>query len=166
MRAIRLRNRGKYFVLDVFMVLGFAVVTTLLLRMIHGEFGVEFAYSALVGILGAVCGLVVAVVTTPFTIEERTQWSSLTSAIIGAVAGYGVSTLDDSITYVFKNANLLQNPILGVRTALFLSCGAFAMLYGFSYRHYYVRMDIDMDEAPNAQEEGKVTAKTKSRIPK
>lgn len=145
MRAVDLRNRGKYLVLDILMVSGFLIVTTLLLRIIHGEFGVEFAYSSLVGILGGVIGLVIAVVITPFTSEERTQWSNLTSAIIGAVAGYGISILDDSISYVFKNANLLQNPILGIRTALFLSYGAFAMLYGFSYRRYYVTLDLDID---------------------
>jgi hypothetical protein len=87
MKASRLRNRGKYLALDVFMVSGFLVVTTLLLRLIHGEFGVEFAYSALVGVLGAVLGLFVAVVITPFNKEERTQWTNLTSAIAGAVAG-------------------------------------------------------------------------------
>jgi hypothetical protein len=134
------------------MVVGFFAVTTLLLRMIHGDFDVEFAYSALIGVLGAVIGIVVAVIITPFTKEERTQWSNLTSAIVGAVAGYGISVLNDSINYIFKDANLLQSPILGARTALFLSCFAFAMVYGFTYRRYYVTLDLDMEGDSNAQE--------------
>jgi hypothetical protein len=149
------------------MVSGFIVLTTLLLRTIHGEFGVEFAYSALIGVLGSIFGLVIAVVTTPFTSEERTQWSNLTSAIVGAVAGYGISILDDSVNYVFKDANLLQNPVLGVRTALFLSCGAFALLYGFSYRRYYVRLDLDIDDDKDLKaQEDKVSRKPRRSPPK
>jgi len=144
-RAKGLRHRGKYLVLDVLTLTGFFVVTVTILWMIHEGFSRQFAYSALVGVLGLVMGAVVAVVITPFTIEERAQWSNMTSAIVGVAAGYGISIVDDSISYLFKDARVFTDALLGVRVATFLVCFFLTLVYGFSYRRYYVTLDLFMD---------------------
>jgi putative flippase GtrA len=135
--------------MDLFMVSGFLVVMTALLWMIHRQFDEHFAQSALVGILGLVLGTVLAVILTPFTAEESKKWSNLTSAIVGALAGYGLGFINDSVGYVFKDARLLKDPLLGARTAIFLSCTLFSLVYGFSYRRYYVSADLTLKEDPD-----------------
>jgi hypothetical protein len=148
-RPVRLRNRGKYFVVDLVVISAFLVAMTALLWMIHHQFDEHFAQSALVGILGLVLGIVIAVILTPFTAEENKQWSNLTSAVVGAIAGYGIGIINDSVGYVFKGAHLLTDPLLGVRTAVFLCCTLFSLVYGFSYRRYYVSADLTLEDDPD-----------------
>jgi hypothetical protein len=149
-RSQKLRNRGKYLALDIAIVTGFFATVIFLLHLIHGGFGKDFAYSALLGILGMVLGLVIALVITPFTAEEGRRWTNLTSALAGAAAGYGAGTLDDSISYVFRDAHFLKDPILGTRVAIFVVCVLFGLIYGFSYRRYYVGQDLELDTSSPA----------------
>jgi hypothetical protein len=139
---------------------GFFALATTLLRMIHGSFDAAFASSALVGILGLALGAVVSVVMTPYSAEESTQWSNLSSAILGAVAGYGIKVLDDSVSYLFQKAHLFEDGIIGARVAIFLASFLFALVYGFSYRRYYVGLDLTLGHhSKNLDSESKSGAK-------
>ena len=164
MRPVRMRNRGKYLFLDLVIVSGFLVVMTALLWMIHRQFDERFAQSALVGILGLVLGSVIAVILTPFTAEESAKWSNLTSAILGAIAGYGIGFINDSVGYVFKDARLLKDPLLGARTAIFLCCTFFSLVYGFSYRRYYVSADLILEDDPDRDPAKQISGAPPSRI--
>lgn len=144
--ARRLRNRRIYLAFDLTTVVGFLATIVLLLRLIHGSFGTAFAFSALAGAAGGVLGMVIAVVITPFTLEEGKRWTHLGSAFAGAVAGYGIGILDDSIAYIFKDARLLTDQMLGLRVGVFVSCALFALVYGFTYRRYYVTLDLEFEE--------------------
>ena len=119
MRPVRLRNRGKYLILDLIVTTGFPVVMTALLWMIHRKFDEHFAQSALVGILGLAVGIFIAIVLTPFTAEENTKWSNLTSAVVGAISKCSVGLWQLCWHYIFKDARLLKDPLLGARTAIF-----------------------------------------------
>jgi len=148
------RNRGKYLALDIAIVMGFFATVVSVLRLIHGSFEKDFAFSALLGVAGLVLGVVVAVVITPFTVEEGKRWTNLTSALAGVAAGYGVKTLDDSISYIFKDAHFLKDPAMGTRVAIFVVCTLFGLIYGFSYRRYYVGPDLGIGSpaSPSASE--------------
>jgi hypothetical protein len=69
-----LQHRAVYLAFDLFTVAGFLSVNIVLLRIIHGSFNAEFAYSALIALTGLVLGAVAALIITPYSVEERTQW--------------------------------------------------------------------------------------------
>ena len=101
-RARQLKHRGWYLVFDLTMVAGFFATTLVLLRLYHGAFGKDFACSTLVGITGCVVGAVIAVVITPLTTEERREWTTLTGALAGVIAGYGIKVVDELVAYLVK----------------------------------------------------------------
>lgn len=151
MKKIRLEKRGLYLIFDTATVTGFFVALIVIIRLIHKEFGVDFGYSAFVAISGAVSGIVISVVITPFTIEERKQWSNVRSAIVGGVAGYGLKFFDDAVTQVLKNEELIKTSNTWFRVGLFIVCGLFCMIYGYTYRMYYVSIDLNLE--PNVDAE-------------
>jgi len=141
-RARRLRHRGWYLAFDLALLTGFFGTTTTLLRLFHGAFGKDFAFSALVGLTGCAVGTVIAVVITPLTAEERRGWTTLTSALAGVIAGYGIKVADESIGYLVKTGSLLD-PLFGLRFATFVLCMLTSLAWGFSYRRYYVTLDLE-----------------------
>jgi drug/metabolite transporter (DMT)-like permease len=147
MERFQLQHRGKYIAFDFMAVPGFLAVTILLLRIVHGDFGRDFAISGLLGLLGGVLGAFTSLVITPFSAEERSQWSNVRSVLTGVVAGYGLSVLKDSVNYLFKDGHAFTDASIGIRAIVFLSYFAFAMIYGFSYRRYYVGIDLRMPSA-------------------
>ena len=81
--------------LDVVVIVLFFGTLITLLRIIYGSFNAEFAYTALIGLLGNAAGIFLALVITPYSAEEKGSWSNLSSAVLGGV-GYGIKVLDDS----------------------------------------------------------------------
>jgi hypothetical protein len=141
-RARRLKHRGWYLAFDLALLTGFFGTTATLLRLYHGTFGKDFAFSALVGLTGCAVGTVIAVVITPLTAEERRGWTTLTSALAGVIAGYGIKVADESIGYLVKTGNLLD-PLFGLRFATFVLCMLTSLACGFSYCRYYVTLDLE-----------------------
>jgi hypothetical protein len=156
MERARLEHRGKYIAFDFVAAPGFLAVTIGLLRIVHGDFGREFAISGLVGVLGGVMGAFASLVITPFSAEERSQWSNVRSVLTGVVAGYGLSVMKDSINYMFKDGHAFTDASIGIRAIIFLSYFGVAMIYGFPYRRYYVGIDMRLgsprDEKPGSSE--------------
>ena len=143
----RLRHRGWYLALDTLTISSFFAINIVLLRIIHGGFNIEFAFSALIAMVGFVIGAVVSLIFTPYTLEERRQWSNLSSVLAGALAGYGLKTVSDLVNHVLTNTKLLTSPVVGTRIAVFVVWLGFAIVYGFTYRRYYVRLDLTPDSS-------------------
>jgi hypothetical protein len=163
-RAWRLKHRGWYLVFDLTMLAGFFATTMILLRLFHGAFGKDFACSALVGITGCAVGTVIAVVITPLTAEERRGWTTLTSALVGVIAGYGIKVVDELVAYLVKAGHFLD-PILGLRFATFILCMLTSLAFGFSYRRYYVTLDLEFVPGSITHGDGEAGASTSGRPP-
>ncbi|CUR59161.1 membrane hypothetical protein [metagenome] len=142
----RLRHRRWYVAFDAVVVTSFFTVNIVLLRIIHGDFDADFALSIFVGIDALIIGSLVSFVFTPYSSVEGGEWSHLGSAIAGLFAGVSLTILSASFEYVFAGARLLHEPVIGTRVAVFVAWLGFGLIYGFTYRRYYVAVDWGRDE--------------------
>jgi hypothetical protein len=136
-------------VLDVAVVVSFFAISIVLMRLIHGGFNTEFALTALVAVDGFVIGAFLSFVFTPYTMEERRQWSQLAAAIAGLIAGYSLKVLGDAISYLFSDARLFRDVMIGAGIAVFISWLGFGLIYGFVYRRYYIEFDLVSRRRPS-----------------
>lgn len=107
-------------------------------------------------------GTVIAVVITPLTAEERRGWTTLTSALVGVIAGYVIKVVDELVAYLVKAGHFLD-PILGLRFATFILCMLTSLAFGFSYRRYYVTLDLKFVPESITHGDGKAGASTSQR---
>ncbi len=141
-RRLVLRHRAWYLAFDLATISLFVGISVTLIRLLHGGFTSEFALTGLLAIAAFVTGSVTALIFTPYSQEERRQWSALAGAIAGLLAGYSVATVSDAVEYLFSDARILTDATVGARAAIFVSWFGFAIVYGFTYRRYYVGLDL------------------------
>ncbi|PZO11100.1 MAG: hypothetical protein DCF25_20130 [Leptolyngbya foveolarum] len=104
-------------------------------RTVHQELNDEgFAQTVLIGIGGWALGWLVGFLISPSTGQEIKKFSQAASTIGAFVSGFALAKLEPSLTPLFENGRLINEPIYGIRLLIFMICFAIAAINMYIYR--------------------------------
>ncbi len=104
-------------------------------RTVHQELKDEgFAQTVLIGTAGWATGWLVGFLVSPSTSQEIKKFSQAASTITAFVSGYALAKLEPSLTPLFENGRLINEPIYGIRLMIFMICFAIAAINMYVYR--------------------------------
>ncbi|MGB3767302.1 MAG: hypothetical protein WA947_12145 [Phormidesmis sp.] len=119
------------------LLVGFLVfgVVLWIARTVHQELNDEgFAQTVLIGVGGWAFGWLVGFLISPSTGQEIKQFSQAASTIGAFVFGFMLAKLEPSLTPLFENGRLINEPIYGIRLLIFMICFAIAAINMYFYR--------------------------------
>ena len=104
-------------------------------RTVHQELDdAGFAQTILVGTAGWAAGWLVGFLVSPSTSQEIKKFSQAASTIAAFVLGYALAKLEPSLTPLFADGRLINEPIYGIRLMIFMICFAIAAINMYVYR--------------------------------
>ncbi len=104
-------------------------------RTVHQELNDEgFAQTVLIGVGGWAVGWLVGFLISPSTGQEIKKFSQAASTIGAFVSGFALAKLEPSLTPLFENGRLINEPIYGIRLLIFMICFAIAAINMYIYR--------------------------------
>lgn len=121
----------------VSLLIGFVVfgIVLWIARTVHQELGdLGFAQTVLIGTAGWATGWLVGFLVSPSTSQEIKRFSQATLTITAFLAGFAVAKLEPSLTPLFADGNLINEPIYGIRLMIFMICFAIAAINMYVYR--------------------------------
>jgi uncharacterized membrane protein YeaQ/YmgE (transglycosylase-associated protein family) len=121
----------------VSLLIGFIVfgVVLWIARTVHQELRDEgFAQTVLIGVGGWSLGWLVGFLLSPSTSQEIKKFSQAASTISAFLAGFALAKLEPSLTPLFENGRLINEPIYGIRLLIFMICFAIAAINMYVYR--------------------------------
>ena len=119
------------------LLVGFLVfgVVLWIARTVHQELeDVGFAQTVLIGVGGWALGWLVGFLISPSTSQEIKKFSQAASTIGAFVSGFALAKLEPSLTPLFENGRLINEPIYGIRLLIFMICFAIAAINMYVYR--------------------------------
>ncbi len=119
------------------LLIGFIVfgVVLWIARTVHQELRDEgFAQTVLVGTAGWATGWLVGFLVSPSTSQEIKKFSQAASTISAFVSGFALAKLEPSLTPLFEDGRLINEPIYGIRLMIFMICFAIAAINMYVYR--------------------------------
>ena len=119
------------------LLVGFLVfgVVLWIARTVHQELNDEgFAQTVLIGVGGWALGWLVGFLISPSTGQEIKRFSQAASTISAFVFGFVLAKLEPSLTPLFENGRLINEPIYGIRLLIFMICFAIAAINMYVYR--------------------------------
>ena len=119
------------------LLVGFLVfgVVLWIARTVHQELeDVGFAQTVLIGVGGWALGWLVGFLISPSTSHEIKKFSQAASTIGAFVCGFALAKLEPSLTPLFENGRLINEPIYGIRLLIFMICFAIAAINMYVYR--------------------------------
>ena len=119
------------------LLVGFLVfgVVLWIARTVHQELeDVGFAQTVLIGVGGWALGWLVGFLISPSTSQEIKKFSQAASTIGAFVCGFALAKLEPSLTPLFENGRLINEPIYGIRLLIFMICFAIAAINMYVYR--------------------------------
>ncbi len=119
------------------LILGFVVfgIVLWIARTIHQELDDPgFAQTVLVGAGGWAIGWLVGFLISPSTSQDIKKFSQASSTIGAFVGGYALAKLEPSLTPLFEDGRLINEPIYGIRLLIFMICFAIAAINMYVYR--------------------------------
>lgn len=119
------------------LLVGFLVfgVVLWIARTVHQELeDVGFAQTVLIGVGGWALGWLVGFLISPSTSQEIKKFSQAASTICAFVSGFALAKLEPSLTPLFENGRLINEPIYGIRLLIFMICFAIAAINMYVYR--------------------------------
>ena len=119
------------------LLVGFLVfgVVLWIARTVHQELNdVGFAQTMLIGVGGWALGWLVGFLISPSTSQEIKKFSQAASTISAFVCGFALAKLEPSLTPLFENGRLINEPIYGIRLLIFMICFAIAAINMYVYR--------------------------------
>ena len=119
------------------LLIGFVVfgVVLWIARTVHQELDdTGFAQTVLIGIGGWALGWLVGFLVSPSTSQEIKKFSQATSTIGAFIIGFALAKLEPSLTPLFEDGRLINEPIYGVRLLIFMICFAIAAINMYVYR--------------------------------
>ncbi len=115
-----------------FMVFG---VVLWIARTVHQELkDPGFAQTVLIGVGGWATGWLVGFLISPSTSQEIKKFSQAASTISAFISGFALAKLEPSLTPLFENGKLINEPIYGIRLLIFMICFAIAAINMYVYR--------------------------------
>lgn len=104
-------------------------------RTVHEELGdVGFAQTVLIAAGGWAAGWLVGFLVSPSTSQEIKRFSQASSTISAFISGFALAKLEPSLTPLFENGRLINEPIYGIRLLIFMICFAIAAINMYVYR--------------------------------
>ena len=134
MKGKRAMNQARSF---ASLLIGFVVfgVVLWIARTVHQELeDTGFAQTVLVGTAGWATGWLVGFLISPSTSQEIKKFSQAMSTITAFVAGFALAKLEPSLTPLFEDGRLINEPIYGIRLMIFMICFAIAAINMYVYR--------------------------------
>ena len=125
-----LRNYGGLMV-------GFVIfgIVIWLANRVHSELNDPgFAQTVLIGVSGWAGGWLVGFLVAPNTSRELKNLSQATSTITAFVTGFILAKMEPSLTLIFDNGQLMNEPIYGVRVLIFIICFVVAAINMYVFR--------------------------------
>ena len=125
-----LRNYGGLMV-------GFVIfgIVIWLANRVHSELNDPgFAQTVLIGVSGWAGGWLVGFLVAPNTSRELKNLSQATSTITAFVAGFILAKIEPSLTPIFDNGQLMNEPVYGVRVLIFIICFVVAAINMYVFR--------------------------------
>ena len=119
------------------LLIGFVVfgVVLWIARTVHQELDdTGLAQTVLIGIGGWALGWLVGFLVSPSTSQEIKKFSQATSTIGAFIIGFALAKLEPSLTPLFEDGRLINEPIYGVRLLIFMICFAIAAINMYVYR--------------------------------
>ena len=119
------------------LLVGFLVfgVVLWIARTVHQELeDVGFAQTVLIGVGGWALGWLVGFLISPSTSQEVKKFSQAASTISAFACGFALAKLEPSLTPLFENGRLINEPIYGIRLLIFMICFAIAAINMYVYR--------------------------------
>ena len=119
------------------LLVGFVVFVVVLwiARTVHQELDDQgFAQTVLIGVGGWALGWLVGFLISPSTSREIKEFSQAASTISAFVFGFVLAKLEPSLTPLFENGRLINEPIYGIRLLIFMICFAIAAINMYVYR--------------------------------
>ena len=119
------------------LLIGFLVfgVVLWIARTVHQELeDPGFAQTVLVGAAGWATGWLVGFLISPSTSQEIKKFSQAMSTISAFITGFALAKLEPSLTPLFENGRLINEPIYGIRLMIFMICFAIAAINMYVYR--------------------------------
>ncbi len=119
------------------LLIGFIVfgVVLWIARTVHQELNDGgFAQTVLIGTAGWAAGWLVGFLVSPSTSQEIKRFSQAASTISAFLAGFSLAKLEPSLTPLFENGRLINEPIYGIRLMIFMICFAIAAINMYVYR--------------------------------
>jgi uncharacterized membrane protein YeaQ/YmgE (transglycosylase-associated protein family) len=93
-----------------------------------------FAQTVLIGTAGWATGWLVGFLISPSTSQEIKKFSQATSTIGAFLTGFALAKLEPSLTPLFADGRLINQPIYGIRLMIFMICFAIAAINMYVYR--------------------------------
>ncbi len=119
------------------LLIGFIVfgVVLWIARTVHQELNDDgFAQTVLMGTAGWAAGWLVGFLVSPSTSQEIKRFSQAASTISAFLVGFALAKLEPSLTPLFENGRLINEPIYGIRLMIFMICFAIAAINMYVYR--------------------------------
>ena len=119
------------------LLIGFFVfgVVLWIARTVHQELeDTGFAQTVLISVAGWATGWLVGFLISPSTSQEIKRFSQASSVITAFVLGFALAKLEPSLTPLFENGRLINEPIYGIRLLIFMICFAIAAINMYVYR--------------------------------
>lgn len=103
----------------------------------HQEYALSgYSLSVLVGLLGITAGWLVGILASPVNTDETKSFAKYASIVASFFSGYVLAQLEPSLREVFGSAEVLVNPIYGIRVSLFSINFLCALITVYVYRIY------------------------------
>ena len=119
------------------LLIGFVVfgVVLWIARTVHQELNDQgFAQTVLVGAAGWASGWLVGFLVSPSTNQEIKKFSQAMSTISAFTFGFVLAKMEPSLTPLFEDGRLINEPIYGIRLMIFMICFAIAAINMYVYR--------------------------------
>jgi uncharacterized membrane protein YeaQ/YmgE (transglycosylase-associated protein family) len=119
------------------LLIGFIVfgVVLWIAHTVHKELkDAGFAQTVLIGTAGWATGWLVGFLISPSTNQEIKKFSQAASTIGAFLMGFALAKLEPSLTPLFADGRLINEPIYGIRLMIFMICFAIASINMYVYR--------------------------------
>ncbi|MCB9343421.1 MAG: hypothetical protein R3A50_11495 [Saprospiraceae bacterium] len=134
-------HRRNKLIFDISMVVSYfiAVIPLIIYYHVEKELTSDLTLSFLIWIFGLLTGTLIAMVYSPFSEEEKTNFNTLSTVVVSFITGYLTSKLFEPIL-----SNLVHDPefvktIEFMRIIIYTIGVLFALISVYIYRKYYLQ---------------------------
>lgn len=127
----------------------------------------SFAISFLIGVFGLVLGWLVGMLAAPYDNEERQEFSSIRSGLIGLISGYGVAKIIDPLVerlFDSKEGFVFNDELHAANLFIFLTCAILGMMSAFVFRRYIRQEQIEEADQCESQYTGNETQEVPGNV--
>lgn len=121
------------------LLVGFIIfgIVVWLANRVHSELNDPgFAQTVLIAVAGWASGWLVGFLVAPNTSHELKNLSQAASTITAFIAGFILAKIEPSLTPIFADGQLMNEPIYGIRVLIFIICFVVAAINMYVFREF------------------------------